>query len=74
MMGSISDWIWGVTGVLLEGIPQWMAYVGPGPGLSFLSSLIGLLGAIGTSLLLVILLPLRRWMKRRQKQEGSGSE
>jgi hypothetical protein len=49
------------------------AYVGPGPGLSMLGSALGLLGAIGFALLIVVAYPIRLLiLKMRSKRKGDG--
>ena len=42
------------------------AYVGPGPGLTMIGSLIGLVGSIVVALLMIILWPLRLYMKKKK--------
>lgn len=44
-----------------------LAYVGPGPGLSFLTTLIGFLVAIVTSLFVIIVYPIRKLLKRKKQ-------
>lgn len=46
------------------------AYVGPGAGISLLSALWALLAVIGSAILYVVLWPLRRWRKRRKRDEN----
>lgn len=47
------------------------AYVGPGAGLSLLGALWGLLLAIGAAVAFIILWPLRRYLKRRDRQNAA---
>lgn len=42
------------------------AYIGPGPGLSMLSSLFTLLGGVALALLMVLAYPIRLMLKRRK--------
>jgi hypothetical protein len=44
------------------------AYVGPGPGLSMLSSLITLIGGIFLALFMIVFYPLRLFLKKRKQQ------
>lgn len=44
-----------------------LAYVGPGPGLTMIGSLIGLVGSVLVALLMVVVWPLRLYMKKRKK-------
>lgn len=46
------------------------AYVGPGPGLSFITTLLGFLLAIFTSLFVVIFYPIRKFLKRKKEKKG----
>lgn len=48
------------------------AYVGPGVGLSLIGALIGLLGSFGISLMLVVLHPLRRLLRRWRRTDDCG--
>ncbi len=43
------------------------AYIGPGPGLSFITTLIGFLVAIFTSLFVIIIYPIRKFLKRKKQ-------
>ena len=52
-----------VGSLILSG-PAW-AYVGPGAGISLLSSVVGLFVAVGVALGLVLLWPLRALWRRR---------
>ncbi len=56
-----------VGSLILSG-PAW-AYVGPGAGISLLSSVVGLFVAVGVALGLVLLWPLRALWRRRVKAE-----
>jgi membrane associated rhomboid family serine protease len=49
-----------------------MAYVGPGPGLTMIGSLIGLVGSILLALLMVLAWPLRLYLKK-QKAKKAGT-
>lgn len=44
------------------------AYVGPGPGMSFITTLIGFVAAILTSLFVIIVYPIRKMLKRRKEK------
>ena len=56
-----------VASLLLLSSP-WMAsaYVGPGPGLSFLTSFLGLLLAIFAALFLVVILPILKLLRQKK--------
>ena len=54
------------VGFLILSGPAW-AYVGPGAGISLLSSVVGLFAAVGVALGLVLLWPLRALWRRRAK-------
>lgn len=42
------------------------AYVGPGPGLTMIGSLIGLVGSVLVALAMVVVWPLRLYMKKKK--------
>lgn len=48
-----------------------MAYVGPGPGLTMIGSLIGLVGSVVVALLMVIIWPLRLYYKKMKAKKPS---
>lgn len=50
-----------------------VAYVGPGAGLSLLGALWGLLLAVGSALLFIMLWPLRRYLRRRAEARQSAA-
>lgn len=50
-------------------IQSFLGYVGPGPGVSFLPSLLALFGAIFTSIFLILLWPIRKLMKKTEKKK-----
>jgi hypothetical protein len=54
------------VGTLILSGPAW-AYVGPGAGISLLSSVVGLFVAVGVALGLVLLWPLRALWRRRAR-------
>jgi hypothetical protein len=43
------------------------AYIGPGPGLSGIGSLLAILGAVGFSIFGLIWYPLKRFLRSRKK-------
>lgn len=47
------------------------AYVGPGPGLSMLGSLLALLGGVALALAMVLVYPIRLLLKRRRQKNIS---
>jgi hypothetical protein len=51
-----------------------LGYVGPGAGVGLLAALIGVLAALGSALLFVILWPLRMLRRRRQQARQQPAE
>ena len=47
-------------------------YVGPGPGISLAGALLGLVGAVLGSLLMVVAWPLRKWLRKRKRDREGG--
>jgi membrane associated rhomboid family serine protease len=47
------------------------AYIGPGPGLSMLGSLLGLIGGVFLALVMVLAYPIRLLLKRRKANQHS---
>jgi membrane protein implicated in regulation of membrane protease activity len=58
-----------VTALMLAATPA-MAYVGPGAGLSLLGAFWGLLVAILAALAFVVVYPVRRMMRARNKRSA----
>ena len=52
--------------LLLAMAPAAFAYIGPGAGISLVSSVLGILGAIFLGLFAVLAWPIRRMIKRRK--------
>jgi hypothetical protein len=52
-------------------LPAPLAYVGPGPGLSMLGALIGLVATLAIALLAVALWPLRVLMRRLRQRRAA---
>lgn len=48
-----------------------MAYVGPGPGLTMIGSLIGLIGSVVVALLMVVIWPLRLYIKKKKAAKAA---
>jgi hypothetical protein len=48
-----------------------IAYVGPGIGVGLLAALVGVLAALGSALLFVILWPLRLWRRKARQRAGT---
>lgn len=48
-----------------------MAYVGPGPGLTMIGSLIGLVGSVLVALLMVLIWPLRLYLKKKKAKKNT---
>jgi membrane protein implicated in regulation of membrane protease activity len=67
-----------VTLALLITAPAAFAYIGPGAGISLVSSVLGILGAIFLGLFAVLAWPVRRMLKRRkaarEAAEGAAME
>ena len=56
---------------LAVALPVWvttLAYIGPGPGLGLLAALIGVLVAVGSAVLFIIIWPLRMFIKKRKRR------
>ena len=64
-MSHLKYALWVFVGVFAL-IPAAYAYIGPGPGLSMLSSLFTLVGGVLVALFMVLLYPIRLFMKRRK--------
>jgi biopolymer transport protein ExbB/TolQ len=56
-----------LTLVFLVNPSEASAYVGPGPGLSFITTLIGFVVAIFTSLFVIVFYPIRKYLKRKKQ-------
>jgi membrane protein implicated in regulation of membrane protease activity len=68
-----------LTIVLLAMAPAAFAYIGPGAGISLVSGILGVLGAIFLGLFAILAWPVRRMLKRRKAareaaQNPSGDE
>ena len=50
----------------VTGFSQMLGYVGPGAGIGLIAALVGVLAALGSALLFVILYPLRLLRRKRQ--------
>jgi hypothetical protein len=48
-----------------------MAYIGPGPGLSMIGSLIALIGSVFVALFMVVFWPLRIYYKRWKRKKSA---
>ena len=60
--------------VLLAMAPAAFAYIGPGAGISLVSSVLGILGAIFLGLFAILAWPIRRMLKRRKAaRKGAGN-
>lgn len=46
------------------------AYVGPGPGLSMIGSFFTLVAGLGIALLMILIYPIRLFIKRRKQKKG----
>lgn len=51
-----------------------LAYVGPGPGLTMLGSLVGLVGSLVAALLMILAWPLRLYYKKMKARKESGND
>ena len=61
--------------VLFLVAPAALAYIGPGAGISLVSSVLGILGAIFLGLFAILAWPIRRMLKRRKAaREGAIGE
>ena len=55
-------------------LPVWgttLAYIGPGPGLGLLAALIGVLVAVGSAVVFIIIWPLRMFIKKRKRRRAA---
>ncbi len=50
-----------------------MAYVGPGPGLTMLGSLVGLVGSLFAAIFMILAWPLRLYYKKMKARSGKGA-
>lgn len=63
-----------LTIVLLTTAPAAFAYIGPGAGISLVSSVLGILGAIFLGFFAILAWPIRRMLKRRKaEREKAGN-
>jgi membrane protein implicated in regulation of membrane protease activity len=60
--------------LLLATAPEAMAYIGPGPGLSMLGTLITLVVGVVVALLMVFAYPIRLMLKRRKEQSSKNDD
>lgn len=67
-MRRIDTYLWACF-LALAAIPAAEAYVGPGPGLAMLGSLLTLIGGVAVALFLVLLYPIRLMLKRRKQRQ-----
>lgn len=62
-----------LAGLLLASTPV-CAYVGPGPGLTMIGSLIGLIGSVVVALLMVVIWPIRLYLKKKKAAVNSAPQ
>lgn len=47
-----------------------LAYIGPGAGVSLVGALVGFIGSIAFALFMVVLHPIRTFLRKRRKQRN----
>ena len=60
----------GLAALLLAPLPA-LAYIGPGAGISFFGSILGILATIFVAIGAILLWPVRRMMKRRKAAKAA---